>query len=176
MWTQRPAGASFAAEEQPHAALYFRANVMAEDQRPHFEITDRHIREDDVRVTGRLVTYPRADFGQHGAQLLNTTRQTRAALSESLDYASTAATFVQVRTPPEQPISREKFKLRSVGIEVVALTARPDAAIARLSKEHYDELESRILRYAIQPTHPYRSYLSVIDAIEPVPADARKLE
>lgn len=146
---------------------------MTNGHRPHFEIEDRHVREEDARVTGWSETFVRPDFGQHGAELLRTVRSVRESLARSRDYASASTSYVSVRVPPERAIYQEKSRLRQVGLEVVALTDRPDTGIARVSKDHYDELESRILRYATQPGHPYRSYLSVIESIDPVPGEIK---
>lgn len=147
---------------------------MADGDRPHFEIPPELVHDDIVNKRGFGSTYERPDHGRHGEVLVRKTQQFREAAAAGRDSALMGDVFIQVHTPEGVPISGEKQRLRNIGLEVVAYSRRDvSAGTARMSREAYDDFESRLLRYATLPGHPGRSYFSVLEDLAPVPVEEK---
>lgn len=147
---------------------------MPNGDRPHFRIPPDLVHDDLVNKRGFGTTYDRPDHGRHGEFLVRRTQEFRETAAAGRDSALMSDVFMQVRTPAEVPISGEKQRLRGVGIDVVAYSRRdPSAAIAKMSRDTYDDFEARLLRYATLPAHPGRSYFSLLDDVTSVPVDEK---
>jgi len=146
---------------------------MADETRSHFEIPFDQIHEDAVESVARPPAYSRTNYAEHGTRLLRSTKAAREGLSKTRDYPISDSVFLEVRTPSDRPVTGEKGRLRQSGMEFVTAERDPDRAVVRMTRETFDDLESRIHRYATMSNHPFRSYLAVIEDIGLVPPEAK---
>lgn len=147
---------------------------MANGDRPHFRITPEQTYTDPTRRTGFTTPIERADHGDHGRVLVQKAQQFREAASAARDSTAARQYFLEVTVAEATSIRSEKPRLRQAGFEVVSFSRRDERkGTARIDRASYDDLEGRLLRYAITPDHQGRSYFAVLEDLSPVPVEEK---
>lgn len=143
------------------------------DKQPHFEIPGDRVRSSPIRVQGRAKPFGRPNYSAHADFL----RERAAVLEDYIAHTADVETerlFVQVRTPQELPIKGERQRLRSAGLDVVALSpVDPNSATAQLRKAELNDFRSKVREYGSSPDNRGKSYLSVIEDLGPVPTELK---
>lgn len=144
------------------------------DKRPHLEIPKDRVTSSPIRVRGRAKPYGRPSYSAHADFLRERAAAIRQYADNTEDAESTETLFLQVRTPAELPAAGEKTRLRSAGLEVIALSqVDPHSATVQLRKRDLPKFEGKVERYASTSKHVGKSYLAVIDDLGPVPASEK---
>jgi len=125
-----------------------------------------------IQVRGRAKPFAREDYSAHGDFLRERAASLRQYAEQTADATAAESVFVQVRTAGPLPAAGERYRLRSAGLEIVALSpADANSAIVQLAKSELPALERKIDRYASSAQHTGKSFLSVIEDIRPVPIE-----
>lgn len=144
------------------------------DQRPHLAIPAALARSVPIPVRGRSKPFARPSYSAHGDFLRERTAALRQYAETTADVEASDAVFLSVRTPSELAAKGEKKRLADAGLSVVALSPiDPNSAIVQVRRAGLSEFERKIDNYATTPRNVGKSYLSVIDDIQPVPAAAK---
>jgi hypothetical protein len=147
---------------------------MPDDNRPHFEIPQERVRNSPIPVRGRAKPFARPNYSVHADFLRERTATLRAYAEEVADAEATESVFLQVRTPVGLPAANEKPRLRSAGLEVVAVSpVDVNSATVQLKKDRLQQFEAKVEAYGTTPQHRGKSYLSIIDDLGPVPPEKK---
>lgn len=147
---------------------------MSEDDRPHFRVPKERVREVPVSQQGRSKSYVREDYEEHGRFLLRRTASVKKALSQCKDSNLTDSLYVGIKTPEGRPLRKEAKNLQKVGINLLTVSSQAEnKGTARISGNALVNLQNRLVKYAQEDDHPSRSYLSVIEDINVVPAEEK---
>jgi hypothetical protein len=148
---------------------------MADEKLSHFVVPSELIHSDAIRVRGRNRPFTRPNYSAHGDFLRERAAALREYAAKASDTDATGSLFVQLKTPPDFPVEKERGRLKAAGFEIVALSPMdPSSGTAHIEKRKLQSLERKLETYATTPTHRGRSYLSIIEDVQPVPA-AEKL-
>lgn len=140
----------------------------------HFEIPPERVHSSPIRVRGRAKPFTRPDYSAHGDFLRERAASLRAYAEQTADAEAAESVFLQVRTPDSLPASGERHRLRSAGLEIVALSPiDANSATVQVPKARLANLENKIDRYASSSKHTGKSYLAVIEDIRPVAAEEK---
>jgi hypothetical protein len=144
------------------------------DDRSHFEIPADRIRTNPIRVRGRSKTFSRPNYSAHGDYLRERAAIYRDYVANAADFEAAESLFIQIRTPNDIPVRGERQRLKSAGLEIVALSSLDvNSATVQLNKSQLPNLESKIDRYATSAEHTGKSYMSVIEDMGPVPVEEK---
>jgi subtilisin family serine protease len=144
------------------------------DNRPHFEIPPERVRTATIRVRGQSRPYSRPNYSAHADFLRERTAAIKAHVDGAADASAAEALFLQVKTPPELPARGERQRLKSAGLEIVALSPiDPHSATVQLPRSGLNDLQRRLHDYGDTPENRGKSYLAVIEDIGPVPVEEK---
>lgn len=144
------------------------------DNRPHFEIPLERVRTASIAVRGMSKPYSRPNYSAHADFLRERTASIRAYMADAADSSATEALFLQVKTPPQLPARGERQRLKSAGLDIVALSpVDPHSATVQLPKAALQDLQRKVHDYGETPENRGKSYLAVIEDIGPVPIEEK---
>jgi hypothetical protein len=147
---------------------------MPDERTPHFVVPPNLVRSVRIPVRGRSRPVVRPSYSAHGDYLRERTAAFREASATRADADATDAVFLQVKTPPSHPLDKERDRLQRAGFRIVALSPiDPSTGTASIRKAEMGQLERKLTAYATTPSHRGRSYLSVIEDIQPVPPEEK---
>jgi hypothetical protein len=144
------------------------------DNDSHFEIPSDRVRTAPIKVRGRAKPFQRPSYSAHGDYLREQTARVREYVETAADADAAETVFLQVKTPQELPARGERQRLRNAGLDIVALSpVDPSSATVQLPRSNLSALERKIERYASSPNNRGKSYLAVIEDLQPVPVEEK---
>jgi hypothetical protein len=144
---------------------------MADNRTPHFVVSSEAIRTTPIDVRGRSAPVMRPSYSAHGDYLRERAAAVREHSAASADGSVADSLFLQVKTPVNFPIEKERVRIAQAGLQIISLSSN-DALVgtARIRRADFPTLQRRLNIYADSPRNRGRSYFSVIEDFAPVPA------
>lgn len=140
----------------------------------HFEIPGNRVRIAPIQVRGRAKPFHRPSYSAHGDYLREQAARVREYVETAADAEAAESIFLQVKTPKQLPARGERQRLHSAGLDIIALSSvDPNSATVQLQRSKLSSLEKKIERYASSPDNRGKSYLAVIEDLQPVPLEEK---
>lgn len=139
------------------------------DNKFHFQIPKENIRIQKYKKHGFGQSFSRSNYYEHGEKLLGQYDKLYSYESTKNDFDLASQLFFSIEIPEQRDIKSEKIKLQHLGINLISYSEKnASKGTAYIPKMEYKELIRKIKHYKESDEHTGKSYISIIENIEPI--------
>jgi len=144
------------------------------DDKFHFEIPKKNIKNIRYEKTGGGVSVTRLNHSEHGKKLKGQTEILKAAEFDKKDSKYTSDLYLQIETPRDVTLKSQRLKIEELGFEVLSISnTEKYIGTARIKKYILPKFEERLEGYTNTDENIGKTYFSPIEKMVSIPPESK---